>query len=95
VMAALLLGEGKEFDPQGFADFLAGEPDMGTKWAPRYVRISEQFPVTATTKVLKRVLRAEGWRGPDPVWWRPEKGAPYRRLLPADADALDLAIAER
>jgi len=95
VMAALLLGEGKEFDPDGFADFVAGEQDMGTKWAPRYVRISDRLPVTATTKVLKRVLRAEGWRCPDPVWWRPQKGAPYRRLLPADADALDRAIAER
>ena len=95
VMAALLLGEGREFDPEGFADFLAGEQDMGTKWPPRYVRISEQFPTTATTKVLKRVLRAEGWRCQDPVWWRPEKGAPYRRLLPADADALDQAVAER
>ena len=94
VMAALLLGDGREFDPEGFADFLAGEQDMGTKWAPRYVRISEQFPVTATTKVLKRVLRAEGWRCQDPVWWRPEKGAPYRRLLPTDADALDRAIAD-
>ena len=44
VMATLLLGEGREFDPEGFADFLAGEQDMGTKWAPRYVRISDQLP---------------------------------------------------
>ncbi len=95
VMAALLLANGREFDPGGFAAFLAGEQDMGTKWAPRYVRINDRLPVTATTKVLKRVLRAEGWRCHDPVWWRPEKDAPYRRLLPADADALDRAVADR
>jgi fatty-acyl-CoA synthase len=95
VMATLLLHGGREFDPESFARFLAGEPDMGTKWAPRYVRISESLPVTATTKVLKRVLRAEGWRSPDPVWWRPDKDAPYRLLTAADADALDRAVAAR
>ena len=95
VMATLLLHGGREFDPEAFARFLAGEPDMGTKWAPRYVRISETLPVTATTKVLKRVLRAEGWRSPDPVWWRPDKDAQYRLLTAADADALDRAVAAR
>jgi fatty-acyl-CoA synthase len=95
VMATLLLHDGREFDPQGFAEFLAGESDLGTKWAPRYIRISDQLPVTATTKVLKRLLRAEGWRCPEPVWWRPARDAPYRRLTPADADALDRAVAER
>jgi fatty-acyl-CoA synthase len=95
VMATLLLHEGREFDPEGFAAFLDGEADMGTKWAPRYVRINDQLPVTATTKVLKRVLRAEGWRCAEPVWWRPEKGDPYRLLLTADADALDQAVEAR
>jgi fatty-acyl-CoA synthase len=95
VMAALLLGEGKRFDPEEFAAFLAGEKDMGTKWAPLFVRVSDDLPVTATTKVLKRALRAEGWRCKDPVWWRSEKGAPFVPLLPEDADALDAAIASR
>ena len=45
--------------------------------------------------MLKRVLRNEGWRCPEPVWWRPEKDAPYRLLTEADADALDRAVAER
>jgi len=95
VMATLLLHEGRAFDPTGFADFLAGESDMGTKWAPRYVRVTDELPVTATTKVLKRVLRNEGWHGTEPVWWQPEKGAPYRRLEPADVEELDRVIAER
>jgi hypothetical protein len=42
---------------------------------------------------LKRVLRAERWRCTEEVWWRPERDAPYRPLLPADAEALDEAVA--
>jgi fatty-acyl-CoA synthase len=95
VMTTLLLRPGSTFDPEEFAGFLAGESDMGTKWSPRYVRITDELPVTATTKVLKRVLRNEGWRSPDPVWWRPQKDAPYRLLTAADADDLDRAIAGR
>jgi fatty-acyl-CoA synthase len=95
VMVTLLLRPGSSFDPEGFTDFLAGESDMGTKWSPKYIRITDELPVTATTKVLKRVLRNEGWRSPDPVWWRPQKDAAYRLLTPADADALDRAVAER
>jgi fatty-acyl-CoA synthase len=95
VMATLLLRPGRRFDPVGFAEFLAGESDMGTKWAPRYVRITDELPVTATTKVLKRVLRNEGWHCNDPVWWRPQRADPFQLLRPADAAALDRAIAER
>ena len=95
VMATVLLRTDTSFDPVGFADFLDGEADLGTKWAPRYVRVTDDLPETATTKVLKRVLRNEGWRCPEPVWWRPEKDAPYRPLTTADADGLDRAVAER
>jgi fatty-acyl-CoA synthase len=95
VMTTLLLRQGSVFDPDQFDGFLAGESDIGTKWAPRYVRIATELPQTATTKVLKRVLRNEGWRCDDPVWWRPEKGSPYRPLLDVDADSLDQAVAER
>lgn len=95
VMATVLLAPGRSFDPAGFAGFLAGQADLGTKWAPRYVRVTDDLPETATTKVLKRVLRNEGWRCPEPVWWRPEKDARYRLLTDADADALDRAVAQR
>ena len=95
VMATLLLHDGRRFDPDGFADFLAGEEDMGTKWAPKYVRVTDELPVTATTKVLKRVLRNEGWHCAEEVWWRPEKDAPYRRLEATDITELDRVIAER
>jgi len=95
VMAALLMRPGAEFDPDGFADFLAGENDLGTKWAPKYVRVTDDLPTTATSKVLKRVLRNEGWDCADPVWWRPEKGATYRRLTKAEAESLDAQVAAR
>jgi fatty-acyl-CoA synthase len=95
VMTTLLLHDGRSFDPDGFVTFLAGESDLGTKWAPRYVRVTDALPQTATTKVLKRVLRNEGWHCTEPVWWCPEKGASYRRLEAADIAELDRVIAGR
>ncbi len=95
VMATLLFHEGTSFDADGFEAFLAGEEDLGTKWAPRFVRVTDKLPETATTKVVKRVLRNEAWHCEEPVWWRPTKDAPYRRLTPDDIDELDRAIAER
>jgi fatty-acyl-CoA synthase len=95
VMTALQLRPGSSFDPDGFAAFLAAQPDLGTKWAPRFVRIAEQLPVTETSKVLKRVLRRERWDGNDPVWWQPEKDGPYRRMSAADGEALRKEFAAR
>ena len=57
VMAALELEPGTAFDPMAFAAFLADQPDLGTKWAPRFVRIIPSLPVTATDKIDKRPLR--------------------------------------
>jgi fatty-acyl-CoA synthase len=95
VMAALQLRPGAQFDPDGFAAFLAAQPDLGTKWTPRFVRVADPLPMTETSKVLKRALRRERWETPDPVWWQPEKGAPYRRLEPGDADTLREQFAAR
>jgi fatty-acyl-CoA synthase len=88
VMAALQLQPGAEFDPDAFDDFLARQPDLGTKWSPRYVRVADALPVTATAKILKRELRADRWECADPVWWRPKRGAPLRPLRSADLAAL-------
>jgi fatty-acyl-CoA synthase len=93
VMAALeLRPDAGGFDPDAFARFLSAQEDLGTKWAPRYVRICERLPVTATNKVLKRVIRAERWHTADPVWWQPERGGPYVPLTADDAAALDRAL---
>ena len=91
VMAALQLRSGRDFDPVGFADFLAAQPDLGTKWAPRFVRVTAQLPVTPTSKVLKRGLRRERWECSDPVWWRPSASEHYRRVT--DEDIADLRAA--
>ncbi|MFF4258473.1 long-chain-fatty-acid--CoA ligase [Streptomyces sp. NPDC001663] len=68
------------FDPAEFAGFLAAQPDLGTKMAPRFVRVVERMPVTATNKIHRARLRREGVRCADPVWWRPPGERAYRRL---------------
>lgn len=81
VMAALVLGPGASFDPERFADFLSRQSDLGTKWAPRCVRITEALPQTETNKILKRVLSGEGTACSDPVWHRPDKDLVYVKLV--------------
>ena len=94
VMAALQLRPGTVFDPEAFAAFLTDQPDMGTKWLPRFVRVAEALPITATSKVLIRLLRGRALarRRPGLVVTR----APGHRLPPARAaptpPALDAAV---
>jgi fatty-acyl-CoA synthase len=77
------------FDPDGFATFLGAQRDLGTKWPPRLVRLSPALPLTATGKITKAPLRAEGWQCPDPVFWSPGRGALHYRPL-TDEDRLAL-----
>jgi fatty-acyl-CoA synthase len=93
VMAALQLAPGAAFDADAFDAHLQRQPDLGLKWTPRYVRVSEELPVTATSKIIKRRLRADRWECSDPVWWRPAHGAPLRRLTPDDAESIRRAFA--
>jgi fatty-acyl-CoA synthase len=91
VMAALALrgtDPAEPFDPLGFAEFLLSQADLGTKMAPRFVRIVGRMPVTATNKVHRVGLRREGFRCADPVWWRPPGESGYRSLTDADVTAL-------
>lgn len=88
VMAALMLRDGVTFDAADFAGWLSGQPDLGTKWMPAFVRIATQLPQTATNKVLKSVLAAQRWTCADEVWWRPDREQAYRRLEPADVAAI-------
>lgn len=68
VMAAVVPRPGTALDRHEFAAFLAGQPDLGRKQLPRYVRISTELPRTATYKVVKRTLAAQGIDCADPVW---------------------------
>ncbi|MDX3711228.1 long-chain-fatty-acid--CoA ligase [Streptomyces europaeiscabiei] len=72
------------FDPDGFAEFLVSQPDLGTKMTPRFVRVVPSMPVTATNKIQRAALRREGFRCPDPVWWRPPGKWAYRKFSAVD-----------
>lgn len=83
VMAAIELAPGERFDAAAFAAHLEGAPDLGTKWAPRYVRIVAEMPLTGSHKILKTGMRRQRWECDDPVWFRPGRDLTYR---PLDAD---------
>ncbi|WP_137989148.1 AMP-binding protein [Streptomyces vilmorinianum] len=80
VMTAIALREGAAFDPAAFQEFLAAQPDLGTKMPPRFVRVVPALPLTATNKIHRVALRRESFLCEDPVWWRPTPTAPYERL---------------
>lgn len=93
VMAAFELHGGATFDPEAFGRFLASEPELGTKWAPRYVRIVDAMPLTANNKVNKQGIRAEAWATDDPVWWRPGRDLTYERFGPAARATIEAELA--
>ena len=92
VMVALQLDDTLAFDGARLHEFLAEQRDLGTKWAPRFVRVLEaRPPTTATNKIDKQPLRAAGWRTSDTIWWRPDRQREYRRLTTEDASSLEEA----
>jgi fatty-acyl-CoA synthase len=95
VMASVVVREGATFDPEEFAGFLAVQADLGTKWTPRYVRVTAELPLTQTNKVLKRVLVEQRWRTDDPLWWRPGRETAYRPMVAADADAVEALLVQQ
>ncbi|WP_027860292.1 fatty-acid--CoA ligase FadD1 [Marmoricola sp. URHB0036] len=79
VMAAVVLQEDATLTPEELEAFLAGQPDLSSKAWPRYVRIAEDLPSTATNKVLKRELVAQGAVADEgeQLWVRDERGTAY------------------
>ena len=78
VMAALVLRPGESLSPDDFERFLAAQADLSPKAWPRYVRINDQLPATATNKILKRALIAAGVTAQDGLLWtRPARGTGY------------------
>jgi fatty-acyl-CoA synthase len=86
VMAALEWeDEPASFNPADFEKFLAQQADLGSKWAPRFVRIVTHLPLTGSNKVVKAPLRHVGWRTDDPIWWRADNRAPtFREMTESD-----------
>ncbi|MDP7702060.1 fatty-acid--CoA ligase FadD1 [Mycobacterium sp. TY815] len=80
VMAAVVLHEGQPFDPESLESFLDAQPDLSPKARPRYIRIAADLPSTATHKVLKRQLIAQGTAvgADEALWERDERGTSYR-----------------
>ena len=88
VLAAVELLAGRSFDPDAFASFLDAQSDLGTKWAPRFVRVMPELPVISQGKVDKKPMRREAWLCDDPVWWRPARSRGYALMTDADRDGL-------
>jgi fatty-acyl-CoA synthase len=57
------------------------QADLSPKAWPRYVRINDQLPATATNKILKRALIAAGVTAQGGVLWaRPARGTRFAPL---------------
>jgi fatty-acyl-CoA synthase len=84
VLAAVELIPGHSFDPADFAEFLSTQADLGTKWAPRFVRITPELPVVGNGKTDKKPLRREAWLCQDEIWWRPARADGYRLMTAQD-----------
>jgi fatty-acyl-CoA synthase len=81
IMAALVLNNGATLTSADFEAFLAAQADLSPKAWPRYVRLAADLPTTATHKVLKRELAAQGPTAGDGVLWqRDPRGTAYTAL---------------
>ncbi|MSR97804.1 AMP-binding protein [Arthrobacter sp. BL-252-APC-1A] len=80
VMATLQMEDPDGFDPASFAAFLEAQPDLGTKWAPRFLSVVKEVPVTATQKISKPTLRKSAWLVNETVYHRPGRGITFERL---------------
>lgn len=94
VMAVLELQPDRGFDASAFSEFLSAQPDLGTKWAPRFVRLTDAIPVLGNGKINKKPLRRDAWLCDDPVWWRPPGATAYTPLTEADRDTLRAQFAD-
>ena len=74
VAAALVLRG--DLGPDDLERFLDEQRDLSPKARPRYVRLVDDLPRTATNKVLHRELTASGLT--DVTWTRDERGTRYQ-----------------
>ena len=85
VMAAVELCEGASFDGEDFFHWLGNQPDLGTKWAPMFISLSDQLPTTATGKLTKVPLKAVGLSTTSPLYWSgPRRSEPYQLVSEED-----------
>jgi len=78
VMAAIVLNYGQSLTPDEFEKFLTTQHDLSPKAWPRFVRINDELPRTATSKILKRELIRAGVTAAGGVLWeRQGRGTAY------------------
>ncbi|MCW2794891.1 AMP-binding protein, partial [Nocardioides sp.] len=79
VMAAIVLQDGASLTPEQLEAFLDAQPDLSPKAWPSFVRVAADLPSTATNKVLKRELAAQGpTAGEGVLWARSARERTYR-----------------
>lgn len=79
VMAALVLDHDATLGPDEFAEALREQADLSPKAWPRYVRLARTLPTTATNKIIKRQLKAQGVTAGDGILWdRGPRGRTYQ-----------------
>ena len=79
VMAAVVLQDDAKLTPESFAEQLAAQPDLSPKAWPRFVRIEDDLPTTATNKILKRELKKDGPTSTGgTLWVRDARSRDYR-----------------
>jgi fatty-acyl-CoA synthase len=79
VMAAVVLQDDANLTPESFAEQLAAQPDLSPKAWPRFVRIEDDLPTTATNKILKRELKKDGPTSTGgTLWVRDARSRDYR-----------------
>ena len=96
VMVALQLEPGVEFDPRAFDEFLAAptrprrevEPALRADRRRAAGHRDDQDPEAPS-------CAPSGGSATDPVWWRPERAAPLRRLTADDVAAIRQAFVAR
>ncbi|MFJ9681801.1 AMP-binding protein [Streptomyces sp. NPDC101194] len=81
VMAALEVADGTRFEDLDLPGFLAGQEDLGTKGAPRFVRVSHALPTTGSNKLRKKEMQLDGWRTDDAVYRWAGRGRPVYALM--------------
>ncbi len=78
VMAAIVVDDRRLLTPEEFETFLAAQPDLSIKAWPRFVRINDKLPQTATNKILKRELIQAGVTAAGGILWeRVSRGTTY------------------
>ncbi|MCK0089162.1 AMP-binding protein [Rhodococcus sp. HNM0563] len=95
VMCAVELDAGAAFDPQVFGRTLAEQPDMGDKWWPRFVRVTDHLPLTGSNKIDKAPLRAAAWSTADPVYVRVGRTPEYVLLDDAGRTQIERDFTEQ